>query len=146
MISLKLFAIFVTSSRACIQCFLNEWPAQCLVQSVIIDNGLNIVCVVRWNARRVIKMPKKQDSPQGKLAKLSKKGPSTCDDRYGHFSLDWNVNYSCLPNWTRVGIIRNGVDLHTIVVFIGCDFSFLSFHGYYEDHGFSLLLSTIWYY
>ena len=98
------FAIFVTSSRACIQCFLNEWPAQCLVQSVIIDNGLNIVCVVRWNAWRVIKMPKKQDSPQGKLAKLSKRGPSTCDERYGHCSLSWNVNYSCLPNWARVGI------------------------------------------
>ena len=47
-----------------------------------------------------------------------------------------------------MGIIRNGVDLHPMVVFIGHDFSFLSSHGfgpwfsvyltseYYSDHGF----------
>ena len=36
-----------------------------------------------------------------------------------------------------MGIIRNGVVLHPLVVFIGRDFSFLPSHGCYEDHGFS---------
>ena len=43
-----------------------------------------------------------------------------------------------------MGIIRNGINLHPMVVFIGHDFSIFSSHGNSQDHGISKhLMGTI---
>ena len=44
--------------------------------------------------------------------------------------------YSCLLNWTHVGIIRNGVVLHPMAVFVGHVFYICVPHGYSISHGF----------